>query len=82
MFCCSACGVGCASGWIDSVVQVLILCVILYYNLLPSLSLRLLQLSIAISSSVARGGGSSPLPHWRVKYAKSHVLGAFEADFW
>ena len=23
MFCCSACGVGCASGWGDSVVQVL-----------------------------------------------------------
>ena len=33
-------------------------------------------------SSVARGGGggSSP-PHWLVKYAKSHVFCAFEADF-
>ena len=35
-------------------------------------------------SSVARGGGGegglSP-PHWPVKYAKSHVFGAFEADF-
>ena len=36
-----------------------------------------------MSSSVARGGGgggSSP-PHWLVKYAKSHVFCAFEADF-
>ena len=37
-----------------------------------------------VISSVARGGGgrggSSP-PHWLVKYAKSHVFGAFEADF-
>ena len=35
------------------------------------------------SSSVARGkaGGLEP-PHWLVKYAKSHVFGAFEADFW
>ena len=32
-------------------------------------------------SSVARGGGLEP-PHWLVKYAKSHVFGAFEADFW
>ena len=35
-------------------------------------------------SSVARGGGagggSSP-PHWLVKYAKTHVFCAFEADF-
>ena len=35
-----------------------------------------------VRSSVARGGrgGSSPL-HWLVKYAKSHVFCAFEADF-
>ena len=37
-------------------------------------------------SSVTRGGGGgagrgSSLPHWLVKYAKSHVFGAFEADF-
>ena len=32
-----------------------------------------------MTSSVARGGGRS---HWRVTYAKSHVFGAFEADFW
>ena len=32
------------------------------------------------SSSVARGG-SSPPPHWLVKYAKSHHFGGFEADF-
>ena len=33
-------------------------------------------------SSVARGSvrGSSP-PHWPKKYAKSHLFGAFEADF-
>ena len=30
-------------------------------------------------SSVARGGLEPP--HWLVKYAKSHVFGAFEADF-
>ena len=29
----------------------------------------------------ARGGGGSRPPHWPIKYAKSHVLGAFEADF-
>ena len=34
------------------------------------------------SSSVARGGGGEArAPHWLVKYAKSHVFGAFEADF-
>ena len=34
------------------------------------------------SSSVARGGrGGLEPPHWLVKYAKSHVFGAFEADF-
>ena len=33
-------------------------------------------------SSVARGGrGGLEPPHWLVKYAKSHVFGAFEADF-
>ena len=34
------------------------------------------------ASSVARGeaGGLEP-PHWLVKYAKSHVFCAFEADF-
>ena len=32
-------------------------------------------------SSVARGGGGARAPHWLVKYAKSHVFGAFEADF-
>ena len=34
-------------------------------------------------SSVARGGGRGglELPHWLVKYAKSHVFCAFEADF-
>ena len=39
--------------------------------------------NISTASSVARGGrggGSSP-PHWLVKYAKSHVFCAFEADF-
>ena len=36
--------------------------------------------SLASSSSVARGGSS--LPHWLVKYAKLHVFGGFEADFW
>ena len=35
-----------------------------------------------MNSSVARGGGGLEPPHWLVKYAKSHVLGAFEADFW
>ena len=34
------------------------------------------------SSSVARGGrGGVRAPHWLVKYAKSHVFCAFEADF-
>ena len=37
------------------------------------------------TSSVARGGGGRggglEPPHWLVKYAKSHVFGAFEADF-
>ena len=34
-------------------------------------------------SSVARGGGGARgPPHWLVKYAKLHVFGAFEADFW
>ena len=58
MLCCSACGVECASGWRDCVVQVLTFCsdcvvqfsVILYYYLLPSLNLRLLLLSIAIDT--------------------------------
>ena len=51
MVCYSACGVGCACGWGDCVVQVLtLLCVILYYYLLPSLSLHLLLLSIAIGA--------------------------------
>ena len=40
--------------------------------------------TIRETSSVARGGGggggSSP-PHWLVKYAKSHVFCAIEADF-
>ena len=38
---------------------------------------------VMLISSVARGGGgggSSP-PHWLVKYAKTHVFCAFEADF-
>ena len=39
-----------------------------------------------IPSSVARGGGGrgglEPPLHWLVKYAKSHVFGVFEADFW
>ena len=35
------------------------------------------------SSSVVRGGrGGLEPPHWLVKYAKSHVFVAFEADFW
>ena len=34
------------------------------------------------TSSVARGGrGGLEPPHWLVKYAKSHVFCAFEADF-
>ena len=34
------------------------------------------------TSSVARGGGGgSSSPNWLVKYAKSHVFCAFEADF-
>ena len=39
---------------------------------------------VDMSSSVARGGGRGGLepPHWPMKYAKSHVFGAFEADFW
>ena len=46
MFCCSICDVGCACEWGNCVGQVLtLLCVILYYYLLPSLSLRLLLLS-------------------------------------
>ena len=34
-------------------------------------------------SSVARGGagGARAPPHWLVKYAKTHVFCAFEADF-
>ena len=42
-----------------------------------------LRKSLAGGSSVARGGGggSSPPPRWLVKYAKSHVFYAFEADF-
>ena len=36
----------------------------------------------AESSSVARGAGGAQDSHWPVKYAKSHVFGAFEADFW
>ena len=37
---------------------------------------------IISNSSVARGGrGGLEPPHWLVKYAKSHVFGAFEADF-
>ena len=41
--------------------------------------LTLLQLC----SSVARGGagGARAPPHWLVKYAKTHVFCAFEADF-
>ena len=39
-------------------------------------------LFIAVTSSVARGGGGGlEPPHWLVKYAKSHVFCAFEADF-
>ena len=34
---------------------------------------------MAVNSSVARGGLEPP--HWLVKYAKSHVFCAFEADF-
>ena len=38
------------------------------------------------SSSIARGGGGGrgglEPPHWLVKYAKSHVFVAFEANFW
>ena len=35
------------------------------------------------TSSVARGGREGAwAPHWLVKYAKSNVFGAFEADFW
>ena len=37
-----------------------------------------------VTSSVTRGGGAgggSSSPHWLVKYAKSHVFCAFEADF-
>ena len=33
------------------------------------------------TSSVARGAGGLELPHWLVKYAKSYVFGAFEAEF-
>ena len=41
-----------------------------------------LQNSIVTTSSVARGGaGGARAPHWLVKYAKSHVFCAFEADF-
>ena len=38
----------------------------------------------SLSSSVARvggAGGARAPPHWLVKYAKSHVFCAFEADF-
>ena len=28
------------------------------------------------------GGRARAPPHWFVKYSKSHVFGAFEADFW
>ena len=49
-----------------------------YWVLLCGLELKSFK-----SSSVVRGGGggSSP-PLWLVKYAKSDVLGAFEAEFW
>ena len=51
MFCCLACGVGCACGWGDCIIQVFTLIrVILHYYLLPSLSLRWLLLSIAIGA--------------------------------
>ena len=39
---------------------------------------------LVLISSVARGGGGAgglEPPHWLVKYAKSHVFCAFEADF-
>ena len=36
-------------------------------------------LHINACSSVARGGLEPP--HWLVKYAKSHVFNAFDADF-
>ena len=39
------------------------------------------QINILLSSVAGGGGGSRP-PHWPVKYAKLHVFGAFEADFW
>ena len=51
MFCSSVSCIGCACGWGDCIVQVLtLLCVILYYYLLPSSNLRLLLLSIAIGA--------------------------------
>ena len=34
-----------------------------------------------VTSRAARGGGGARAPHWPEKYAKSHVLGAFEAEF-
>ena len=33
-------------------------------------------------TSSSAGRGARAPPHWPVKYAKSHVFGAFEADFW
>ena len=44
----------------------------------------IIALDLATFSSVPRGGGGAgglEPPHWLVKYAKSHVYGAFEADF-
>ena len=41
-----------------------------------------MQRNTVAASGVARGGGGARAPpHWFVKYAKSHVFGAFEADF-
>ena len=51
MFGCTACGVRCASCWGDCAVQVLTYFELFCINyLLPSLSLRLLLLSIAIGA--------------------------------
>ena len=49
------------------------------FESLPLPPLSLLPLD---GSSVARGGGGLEPPHWLVKYAKSHVFGGFEVDFW